>query len=150
MNAADVMTTGAATVRPDTPLAEAARLMVEHKISGLPVVDAQDRLVGIISEGDFLRPAPGRKPRLLELLASDGTGAAGELASHRVEELMTRDLVAVAVDTPLEEIVDLMNRHRVRRLPVATQGKVVGIISRGNLLQALVRKSQAGTKRAKP
>ncbi len=150
MNAADVMTTGAATVRPDTPLAEAARLMIEHNISGLPVVDGQDRLVGIITEGDFLRPKAGRKPRLLELLASDGKHAAGELASHHVEELMTRDPVAIAVDTPIDEIVELMNRHNVKRLPVATQKKVVGIVSRGNLLHALVRKSHAGAKRPKP
>lgn len=146
MNAAEVMSTGAATVRPDTPLAEAAHLMVEHKISGLPVVDSHERLVGIISESDFLHPRGGRKPRLLELL-SEGAGTAGELSSLKVEELMTRDPVAIAVDTPIEEIVELMNRHGVRRLPVTTQGKVVGIVSRANLLHALVRKAQAGAKR---
>jgi CBS domain-containing protein len=145
MNAADVMTTGAATVRPETPLVEAARLMVEHRISGLPVVDGNDRLVGIISQGDFVRPKGGAKPRLLDLLA--GAGAASALASIRVEEFMTRDPVTVAVDTPLAEIVELMNRHNVRRLPVATDGKIVGIVSRANFLEALVRKSQAGAKR---
>ncbi len=147
MKAADVMTTGAATVRPDTPLAEAARLMVEHSISGLPVVDAHDKLVGVITEGDFLRPKGGRKPRLLELLAHEGAGAAAALASHKVEELMSRETVAIAVDTPVEEIVDLMNRHNVKRLPVATQGKVVGIVSRANLMLALVRKSRPVGKR---
>jgi len=144
MNAADVMTTGAATARPETPLVEAAHLMVEHKISGLPVVDGNDRLVGIISEGDFLRQRSGKGPGLLEMLVNQGTA---DLASRRVEELMTRDTVSIAVDTPLAEIVELMNRHKVRRLPVVTQGKVVGIVSRANLLQALVRKSQAGPKR---
>ena len=144
MNAADVMTTGAATARPDTPLVEAAHLMVEHKISGLPVVDGNDRLVGIISEGDFLRRRPGKGPGLLELLVNEGTA---DLASRRVEELMTHETISIAVDTPLAEIVELMNRHKVRRLPVVTQGKVVGIVSRANLLQALVRKSQAGAKR---
>jgi CBS domain-containing protein len=147
MNAADVMTTGACTVRPDTGLAEAAQLMVEHRISGLPVVDAQDRLIGIITEGDFLRPRDGHGPRVLEFLASDWKAVAADLASHRVEDLMTRNPVAVAVDTPLDEIVDLMNRHNIKRLPVATDGKVVGIISRANLLKALVRRSQAGPRR---
>jgi CBS domain-containing protein len=143
MNAADVMTTGAATVRPETPLAQAVMLMVEHKISGLPVVDADDRLVGLISEGDFLRPKDGRKPRLVELLSGEGARAADELAALKVQDLMTRDVVAVDVDTPLEEIVELLNRFAVRRLPVATDGKVIGIVSRGNLLQALLRRAQA-------
>jgi CBS domain-containing protein len=141
MKAGDVMTTGAATVRPDAPLAEAARLMVEHRISGLPVVDGQGKLVGIVSEGDFLRPDPGGKPRLLDILASGGTVAGDELHSRRVEELMTRDPVTIAADTPVEAIVELMHRHNVKRLPVVTQGKVVGIVSRANLLLALLRKA---------
>jgi len=143
MNAADVMTTGAATVRPDTPLAQALMLLVEHRISGLPVVDANELLVGLISESDFLRPKEGRKPRLLEFLANDGTRAASELAALKVEDLMTTNAISVAVDTPVDEIVELMNRHAVRRLPVATEGKVVGIVSRSNLIQALLRRAQA-------
>jgi len=143
MNAADVMTTGAATVRPETPLVEAAQLMIQHRISGLPVVDASEKLVGVISEGDFLRRTSGDKPRLLELLIGEKVDFAG----HRVEEYMSRDPVTIAVDTPVEEIVALMNRHKVRRLPVAAQGKVVGIVSRANLIEALVRRSQAGAKR---
>jgi CBS domain-containing protein len=140
MKAGDVMTTGAATVRPDAPVAEAARLMVEHRISGLPVVDG-DELVGIVTEGDFLRPDPGGKPRLLDVLASGGAVAADELHSRRVAELMTRDPVTIAAETPVEEIVALMHRHNVKRLPVVTQGKVVGIVSRANLLMALLRKA---------
>ena len=123
MKAADVMTTGAATIRPDASLARAAQVMVEHQISGLPVVDAQERLVGIISEGDFLRPDRGHKPRLLEL--------------------MTPNPVTITIDTRIDEIVELMHHHNVKRLPVVAMGKVVGIVSRSNLLQALLRKSQA-------
>jgi CBS domain-containing protein len=143
MNAGDVMTTGAATVRPDSSLADAARLMIEHRISGLPVVDAQGRLAGIITEGDFLRPDQKHKPNLMEVLASGGA-LAGELNSRRVADLMTADPITIAVDTPVEVIAALMNRRGVKRLPVVTQGKVVGIVSRSNLLLALLRKADAG------
>jgi CBS domain-containing protein len=139
MKAGDVMTTGAATVRPDAPVAEAARLMVEHRISGVPVVDTKGKLVGIVTEGDFLRADSGGKPRLLDILTRGGS--AGELNSRRVEELMTREPVTIAAETPVEEVVALMHRHNVKRLPVVTQGKVVGIVSRANLLMALLRKA---------
>jgi CBS domain-containing protein len=143
MKAADVMTTGAATVPADAALAEAARLMVEHRISGLPVVDGQDRVVGIITENDFLRAEHGREPLLLELLADGGAKAATVLSSRRVAELMTREPVTIGVDTPIAEIVALMTRHNIRRLPVVTERKVVGIVSRANLLLALLRRSRS-------
>lgn len=146
MKAGDLMTTGAARIRPDASLAEAVRLMVEHRISGLPVVDAQDKLVGVITEGDFLRSDDGPMPHVLAILAGGATAAAGDPRSRRVEELMTRDPVTITVETPIEEIVALMNRHKVKRLPVLTQGKVVGIVSRANLLLAVLRRLQSDGK----
>jgi CBS domain-containing protein len=143
MKAADVMTTGAATVHADAALAEAARLMVEHRISGLPVVDGHDKLVGVITENDFLRAEQGGEPLLLELLADGGTKAAGVLSSRRVAELMSREPVTIGVDTPIQEIVALMTRHNIRRLPVVTERRVVGIVSRANLLLALLRRSRS-------
>lgn len=143
MKAADVMTTGAATVRPDATLVEAARLMVEHQISGLPVVDAQDKLVGVITEKDFLRSASGQDSLVIELLTGGGRTAAEALSSRRVADLMTREPVTIGVDTPVQEIVALMTRHDIRRLPVVTEGKVVGIVSRANLLLALLRRAQS-------
>jgi CBS domain-containing protein len=145
MNAGDVMTTGAATIRPDASLTDAARLMLEHRISGLPVIDAENKLIGMITEGDFLRPSEGRKPRVLEILASGATMPADALNTHRVEDLMTPDPITITVDTSLEQIVRLMIRHNVKRLPVVTHGKVVGIVSRANLMHALLRKAQAAT-----
>lgn len=142
MKAGDVMTTGAATVRPDAPLAEAARLMIQHQISGLPVVDAQDRLVGLVTENDFLRAGKDGKPRLIEMLAKAGTDQ-DELNLLRVDELMTREPLTVSAETPLEEVIAVMLRHAVRRLPVVADGKVVGIVSRANLLRALLRRSMA-------
>jgi CBS domain-containing protein len=143
MKAGDVMTTGAATIRPDASLTDAARVMVEHHISGLPVVDRQERLVGIITEGDFLWPE--QKPRLVGLLAEGAAKVASELNSRRVEDIMTRDPIAIGPETPLEQAVELMNHHNVKRLPVVAQGKVVGILSRANLMLALLRKAQAGS-----
>jgi CBS domain-containing protein len=142
MKAGEVMTTGAATIRPDATLTDAARLMVEHQISGLPVVDAQDRLVGVITENDFLWPQ--QEPRLVGLLAEGRARVASELNSRRVQDIMTRDPVTISAETPLEEAVELMKRHGIRRLPVVANGKVVGILSRSNLLLALLRKAQAG------
>jgi CBS domain-containing protein len=150
MKAGELMTTGAARVRPDASLADAVRLMVENRISGLPVVDASDKLVGIISEGDFLRGDGSEIPHVLGILTSGAAAAAGDLRSRRVADLMTRDPVTITAETPVEDIVALMNRHKIKRLPVVTEGKVVGIVSRANLLLALLRRfdSDGRAKRA--
>jgi CBS domain-containing protein len=147
MKAGDVMTTGAATVRPEAPLVDAAQLMVQHQISGLPVIDSHDRLVGLVTENDFLRAGASGKPRLLEMLATAGTGESDDLHVRRVEELMTREPITISAETPLEDVINLMHRHNVRRLPVVADGKVVGIVSRGNLLRALLRRSMAPVRR---
>jgi CBS domain-containing protein len=142
MKAGDVMTTGAATIRPEASLSDAAQLMVQNHISGLPVVDAQDRVIGLITEGDFLLNGASGKPRLVEMLVSAGPDG-DVLKVRKVADLMTRDPVTISVDVPIEAIIELMLRHNIRRLPVTEQGKVVGIVSRGNLLSALLRRSQA-------
>jgi CBS domain-containing protein len=147
MKAGEVMTTGAATVRPDAPLLEAARLMIQHQISGLPVVDAQDRLVGLVTENDFLRSGENGKPRLIDMLAKAGTDQ-DELNLRRVDELMTREPITISAEMPLEDVIALMLRHAVRRLPVVADGKVVGIVSRANLLRALLRRSMAPARKA--
>jgi CBS domain-containing protein len=140
MKAGDVMTIGAATVRPDATLAEAAQLLIENRISGLPVVDQDGRLIGLVTEHDFLRQHDGARRRWLDALLAEPGGqiTARELYDRRVVNVMSRGPVSVHVDTPIEEIVDLMHRHRVKRLPVVADGKVVGIVSRANLLEALL------------
>jgi len=140
MKAGDVMTTGAATVKPSASLAEAARLMVEHRISGLPVVDEGGKLVGIVSEGDFLRRKGGDRMRWIEAFLDSGSGA-GDLSRRRVEGIMSKDPVSAGVETPLTEVVDMMERHNVKRVPIVDNGRVVGIVSRANLLLALLRKA---------
>jgi CBS domain-containing protein len=143
MKAGDVMTTGAATVRPDASLAEAARIMLEHCISGLPIVDAEGKLVGIVTERDFLRREDGERPRWIDILLSKASAqiTASELRNRRVEEVMSKNPIGIGVETPVDEIIELIERHRVKRLPVVANGNVVGIVSRANLLLALTRKA---------
>src|SRR6516225_2170126 len=142
MKAADVMTLGAATIRNDALLPDAARLMLQYRISGLPVVDSSGHLVGIVTEGDFLRhleagAQPGG-PRWLEFLLSPGRIADEYVHSHsrRVEDVMTRRVVTVTEETPIEQVVHLMEQHSINRVPVMRDNAIVGIISRANLLRA--------------
>lgn len=147
MKAGDVMTTGAATVRPDASLAEAARVMVEHRISGLPVVDASGRLVGVLTEGDFLRRKDGDRPRWISVLLSepDAQITAKQLHDRHVEEAMSHNPISVGVEASVDEVVELMERHGVKRIPVVGNGKVVGIVSRANLLLTLTRRANRGS-----
>ena len=143
MRAADVMKHRVTTIAPDATVAEAARLMLEHSISGLPVVDAKGKLVGMVTEGDLLRRSETgterRRPRWLEFFLGAGR-LAGEYAhahGRKVDEVMTPKVFSVDPTTPLETIVGLMEKHRIKRLPVVEKGWLVGIVSRANLLSAL-------------
>jgi CBS domain-containing protein len=144
MKASDVMTQQVVSVRPDASIDSAARLMLASRISGLPVIDERGDLVGIVTEGDFLRRVEAgterKRPRWLELLLGPGRLAADYVHSHgrKIAEVMTRDPVSITEETPLDEVVRLMEKHRVKRLPVVQDGKVVGIVSRANLLHGLV------------
>lgn len=143
MRAAEVMNTHVISVRPDASVLEAVRLMLRHKISGLPVMDAAGNLVGIVTEGDFLRRAETgttrHRPHWLEFVISPGRLAEEYEHSHgrKVEEVMTLDPVTITEHTPLDEIVELMERRRIKRVPVMRGKQLVGIVSRANLLQAL-------------
>jgi len=145
MKVADVMTLGAATVNVGSSASEAAQIMLQHQISGLPVVDDQGTLVGIVTERDFLRRmetgTDNRRLRWSELLFSVGAVAEDYIRSHsrKIEDIMTRDVVTVSNETPLSEAVDLMERHNVKRLPVLRDGKVLGMLSRANFLRAVAR-----------
>jgi len=143
MQASDVMVREVVTVHADTPVAEAIRLLTERDISALPVVDEQDRLVGIISEADLLHRVElgteKHRPWLLESLAAATTLAKEFAKSHgkKVGEVMTTNVVSASEDTPLAEIAMLFERYRIKRVPIVRDGKVVGIVSRTNLIQAL-------------
>lgn len=139
MRTGDIMTTGAATVRPDASIVDAAKIMVDHRISGLAVVDENRKLIGIITEGDFLRANNGGRPLIIEV--ATGGISTSELMKRRVEQFMTRDPISAGVETSLEDVVALMQQHGVKRLPIVAEDKVVGILSRANLIMVLMRKA---------
>ncbi len=140
MKAAEIMTSPVFAIASDAKVAEAVRLMLQKHVSGLPVVDAAGKLVGMVTEGDFLRRSEigttKRRARWLELLLGPGAQAENYTHSHgrRVDEVMTREPVAIAEDTSTAEIVRLMEKHHLERMPVVREGKPVGIVSRAKLL----------------
>lgn len=143
MQVRDVMTRNVISVNADESILSAARLMLQNRISGLPVLDASGTLVGVVTEGDFLRRGElgttKRRPRWVEFLLGPGKLAEEYVhqSGRKVFDVMTRDPRTVSEDDTLETVVAQMERHRVKRLPVVRQGKLVGIISRANLLHAL-------------
>jgi CBS domain-containing protein len=148
MKVKDVMTSPVVSVEPDSPISQAIRIMLQRGISGLPVIDKQGGLVGIVTEGDFLRRAETgtqrRRPRWLEFLIGPGRLADEYTRTHgrKVDEVMTREPVTATEDTLLEDIAKLMEKRQIKRLPVVRGRQVVGIVSRANLLHALASVSR--------
>jgi CBS domain-containing protein len=143
MLAKDVMTSSVVTVTLDGRVSQAIDLMLKHNVSALPVTDADGRLEGLISEGDLMRrvrdeEAP-RRSWWLEVLggAQDSANDFVKSRSQRVADVMTRDVVTIDEETPVGTIARLLEKHRIKRVPVVRDGVVVGIVSRANLLQAL-------------
>jgi CBS-domain-containing membrane protein len=143
MIARDVMTRNVISVPPDGTVADAVQMMLDRGISGLLVVDASGVLVGIVTEGDLLRRdelgTERRRSWWLRLLASPGRQAADFTRTHgrKVDDVMTRDVISVDANAPLEQIVALMEEHRVKRVPVLDGDRVAGVVSRADLLRAL-------------
>jgi CBS domain-containing protein len=148
MRASDVMTLGAASIQSTAPIEEAARLMVRCRISGLPVVDEDGNLIGLVTERDLLRPRGGvsgqDRPQWLEfLLGSKGwDDRAGSAQLLSVADVMTSNVITASEDTPILEIADTMERRGIKRIPVVQDGKVKGIISRADLLRGLARQAE--------
>jgi CBS domain-containing protein len=143
MRAIDVMVHDVVTVRPDTDVAEAIKLLTEHDVSALPVLDHQGHLVGILSEADLIHRVEIGTEKHRRWWVEAVTGAstlAEEFAkSHgkKVVEIMTTRVVSVSEDTPLSEIAAVLERNGIKRVPVVKDGKLVGIVSRSSLIQAL-------------
>jgi len=143
MIASDVMTRNVISVPPDATVADAVELMLQRGISGLLVVDGSGTLVGIVTEGDLLRrdEIGTRRQRSwwLRLIASPGRQAADFTRTHgrKVADVMTHDVISVNAQAPLSDIVAMMEEHRVKRVPVLDGDKVVGVVSRADLLRAL-------------
>ena len=151
MRAIDVMTTNVISVDPDTSVAALAKLLCEHGIGGVPVVDKDDRLVGIVSEGDLLhrveigteqRPSHRKARRRswwLDAVASNRELARDYVKSHAktVKDIMTHDVVSISDTTELADVAILLETKRIKRVPVVRDGRLVGIVSRANLVRAL-------------
>jgi len=151
MKAKDIMTRTVVAIDQDATVLQAARLMLQHHISGLPVVDKDGALVGVLSEGDFLRRSEThterRRSRWLEFLMGPGRIAGDYVHSHgnKVSEVMSSDLKTVGEDASLEDIVALMEKHRIKRVPVLRAGNLVGIVTRANLMHAMVSLARASS-----
>jgi CBS domain-containing protein len=149
MKVSEVMTRRIISILPEASISDAVKLMLNH-ISGLPVIDDKGKLVGILTEGDLLRrPEIGTergRSRWLDALFGPGDAADAYVhsRSRKVKDVMTRDPVTVKESASLHEVVHLMERHNIKRLPVARAGKVVGIISRANLIRALAGLHRVG------
>lgn len=155
MDARDVMTQPAATLRDDASLEQAIALMLERGISGLPVVDQHGQLLGMLTEGDLLRrvevgTSDQHRSGWWDFIRGPGRNAAEYVRTHsrRVSDLMTRNPASVTEGTPLADVVELMEQRRIKRVPVLRGDAVVGIVSRSDLLRAvgagLVGLSQGG------
>jgi CBS-domain-containing membrane protein len=156
MKAADVMATKVITVRPDTPVTEIAKVLLANRISAVPVVDDKNVLVGIVSEGDLIHRAETGTERhrswWLELFTGREAMARDFIMAHgrRAADVMTAPVIGVTPDASLADIASLLEKHRIKRVPVAINGKLVGIVSRANLVQALISTKHAKTTEPSP
>lgn len=149
MIAKDIMTSAVRMIGPSDDARAAARIMAESGVSALPVVDNQQRVVGIVSEGDLLRRSELRTTKRrswgLDLLATPETLATEYIKAHalKVQDIMTRSVISVTEQTPIQEIISILEEHRIKRVPVLGGGTVVGIVSRGDLIKALAGQGQS-------
>lgn len=149
MKVRDVMTDGVISVRPETPLKEVARSLAEHGISGVPVVDDDGRVLGVVSEADFLikeqdPPRPERSLLFSWLFDRDeGRRVEAKLHATTAGECMSRPPITVAPESGLREAAALMTRHGINRLPVVEEGRLVGIVTRADLVQTFLVPDEA-------
>jgi CBS domain-containing protein len=149
MRVREIMTRRPFSVHPEDSILQAGELMLQHNISGLPVVDFDGRVVGVVTERDFMRCAAACgdvRPRWLEVFIgrtqlNDG---AAQRCESRIADVMTRNPVTATEEMPIEDVVRLMDTHRFKRMPIVRDGRLVGIISRIDLMRALVRSINAG------
>lgn len=141
MHAAEIMTRNVITATPKTEVREIVDLMIKNRISAVPVVDDGGRVIGMVSEGDLMRRVENNTERRdswwLAALFSARNDADSYVKSHgrRAEDVMTRDPISISEDTPLYKIAQTLEKNHIKRVPVVTNGKLVGIVSRSNLLQ---------------
>ena len=147
MRARDVMMSPVITVKPDSSIKEVAQIFVTRRISGVPVVDDEGNLVGIVTEGDLLRRSEAgterKRSSWLLLFTGNETLAADYVRAHsrKVADVMTRNVITATPDTPLREIASLLEKNSIKRVPVMSNGQLVGLITRANLIQTVATAS---------
>lgn len=150
MQAKDVMTIRVVTVKPDTTVSEIAKQLLSRHISAVPVVNNAGQVVGIVSEGDLMRRHESGTERhrswWLALIAMPEDQARDYTRSHgqHAEDVMSRDVISVSEETSLDEIATILERRHIKRVPVVHEGKLVGIVSRANLLHGLIARKTGG------
>jgi len=150
--AAKIMTHKVISVQPGDSVSTVAETLVAHGISAVPVVDEAGKLLGVVSEGDLMAPFSAknqaRRAWWLEMLA-EGEGLAPEFLEyismdhHKASDLMTRKVITTTETAPIAEIADLLTKHRIKRVPILRDGRVVGIVSRADIVRALARPPSA-------
>ncbi len=139
MQAADVMTPNVITVSPDSEVLEIATLLLEHGISAVPVVDAENRVLGIVSEGDLMRRVDNEdehhKSWWLRIFSANSASDYVKSHGRRARDIMTDNPICIDEHEPLYRIAKILEKHRIKRVPVVRDGKLVGIVSRANLLR---------------
>jgi CBS domain-containing protein len=147
MKARDIMTTKLVTVGPETSVKDVVALLVEHKVSGIPVVDAEGKVLGMVSEGDVLRKKIAPKtPDVLSILGAmvyyDGAKeyqeAFRKMAANTAQEIMTEPVIAVDVDDDFGKVGQVILDHHIKRVPVLDKEKLVGLISRSDLVKLML------------
>jgi CBS-domain-containing membrane protein len=150
MQAKDIMARDVITVSEASAVKDVASVLLDRGISAVPVVDASGRMVGIVSEGDLLhRSESGTKRRRSWWLSlfSDADALASEFVkehSRRVSDVMSRNVISAGPDTELVEIAEILEKHRIKRVPIVENGQLVGIVSRANLVRALTMAPKQG------
>jgi CBS domain-containing protein len=144
MNIREVMRSPVISVRPETPLKEVARLLIEHRISGLPVIDGEGHVVGVVSEEDFLARSAGLEPVRHRALSWAWMGAPDQRAIDKLHattagEAMSSPAITIAADRPVSEAAGRMSASDVNRLPVVEDGRLVGIVTRADIVRAYAR-----------
>ncbi len=152
MEAREIMTQRVVAARPDDTVADVAKLLSENCISAVPVCDPDGRLLGMISEGDLMRPFgqenATKRAWWLNMLAEGTELASGfvdylRLDQHRARDLMSSPAVTATEAANIGEVADLLFRHKIKRVPIVRDGKVVGVVSRADLIHTLARSPQA-------
>jgi CBS domain-containing protein len=145
MRAREIMSTPVITADPETPLKEVAEILARHRITGVPVVDGRGHLVGIISESDFVRKMEGEQHRGLLGSLAEALGKTQKLQTQAASDVMTTRVVTGGPETSVRELTRLMSAHDVNRIPIVEEGRVIGIVTRADILRTFIRTDTAIT-----